>query len=102
MCKTSRLILALALTGGLATAGFAQEMSAPDEAITSNVKMAIAQHPALKADRIRVETRSGVVYLKGFVDTPAEQKDIETLAMQTTGVKKVVNDTTVNNKSGGG
>ncbi len=101
MSRTTKLILALALSGGLASAGFAQEMTSQDEAITSNVKMAIAQRPALKADRVTVETRGGVVYLKGFVDTNVEKKDIETLAMQTTGVKKVVNETTINNKGGG-
>lgn len=102
MKRTSRLILALALTGGLATAGFAQEANPQDATITSNVKTAIAHRPALKADRVTVETRSGVVYLKGMVDTAVEQKDLETLAMQTTGVKKVVNNTTVSNQSGGG
>ena len=102
MKRTSRLILALALTGGLATASFAQEMKSEDATITSQVKSAIAQNSALKADRVTVETRGGVVYLKGKVDTAMEQKELESVAMQTTGVKKVVNNTTVNNQSGGG
>jgi osmotically-inducible protein OsmY len=99
MSRTSRLILTLVLSGGLAAAGFAQEM-ASDETITQNVKSMIAQRPELKSDRVTVETRHGVVYLKGFVDTAAEQKDLEALAMQTTGVKKVVNNTSVANKGG--
>ena len=95
MTKATRLVLAIALAGGLAGAGIAQEMSSNDETITQNVKSMIAQRPALKADRVTVETHQGVVYLKGMVDTPTEQKDLESLAMQTTGVKKVVNGTTV-------
>lgn len=100
MIKATSLALALALAGGIATASFAQEMTSSDETITQNVKALIAQQPALKADRVTVETRQGVVYLKGMVDTPAEKKDLESVALQTTGVKKVVNGTTVS-KSGG-
>lgn len=95
MIKASKFALALALAGGLAGAGIAQEMNASDDTITQNVKSMIAQQPALKADHVTVETRQGVVYLKGTVDTPAEKKDLESVAMQTTGVKKVVNGTTV-------
>ncbi len=95
MTKATRLALALALAGGLAGAGFAQEMTSNDDSITQNVKAMISQQPALKADHVTVETRQGVVYLRGTVDTSVEKKDIETVAMQATGVKKVVNDTTV-------
>jgi len=100
MTRISSFALAIVLAGGLATVGFAQEMASQDEAITQSVKAMIAQRPALKADQVTVETRQGVVYLKGMVDTPAEKKDIESAAMQATGVKKVVNNTTVN-KGGG-
>ena|SRR5271156_489731 len=95
MTRPSKLILALALTGGLATAGFAQEMTSSDDTITRSVKATISQHADLKADAVTVQTRQGVVYLTGKVDTPAEKKDLEALAMQTSGVKKVVNNTTV-------
>ena len=95
MIKASKFVLALALAGGLAGAGIAQEMNSNDDTITQNVKAMISQQPALKADHVTVETRQGVVYLKGTVDTPAEKKDLESVAMQTTGVKKVVNGTTV-------
>ncbi|HMA50992.1 MAG TPA: BON domain-containing protein [Magnetospirillaceae bacterium] len=100
MIKASKFVLAFALASGLASAGIAQEMNSSDETITQNVKAMIAQQPALKADRVTVETRQGVVYLKGMVDTAAEKKDLESVAMQTSGVKKVVNGTTVS-KSGG-
>ena len=100
MTRISSFALAIVLAGGLATVGFAQEMASQDEAITQSVKAMIAQRPALKADQVTVETRQGVVYLKGMVDTPAEKKDIESAAMQATGVKKVINNTTVN-KGGG-
>jgi len=100
MTRTPNLVLALVLASGVATASLAQDMASQDETITQNVKATIAQHPALKADQVSVETRQGVVYLKGTVDTPAEKKDLESAVMQTTGVKKVVNNTTVN-KGGG-
>ena len=95
MSKATSWVLAIALAGGLAGAGIAQEMNSNDDTITQNVKAMISQQPALKADHVTVETRQGVVYLKGTVDTPAEKKDLESVAMQTTGVKKVVNGTTV-------
>jgi len=101
MKEASKFVLAFALAGGLATAGFAQEMTSSDETITQNVKAMIAQHPDLKTDRVTVETRQGVVYLHGSVDSMGEKKDLESVALQTTGVKKVVNGTTVSNKGGG-
>ena len=100
MSKASKFVLVFALAGGLATAGIAQEMTSNDDTITQNVKAMIAQHTDLKADHVTVETRQGVVYLNGTLDSPAEKKDLEAVAMQTTGVKKVVNGTTVS-KSGG-
>jgi osmotically-inducible protein OsmY len=101
MTKATSIALALVLAGGLATASFAQEMTSNDDTITQNVKAMIAQHSDLKADRVTVETRQGIVYLKGTVDTAVEKKDLESVALQTTGVKKVVNGTTVSNKGGG-
>ena len=95
MNSPSKLILAIALAGGLSTAGIAQEMTSSDDTITQSVKATISQHADLKADAVVVQTRQGVVYLTGKVDTPAEKKDLEALAMQTSGVKKVVNNTTV-------
>jgi len=100
MTRTSRFALALFLAGGLATAGYAEEMSSQDAAITQNVKSMIAQRPALKADQITVETHQGVVTLRGKVDTAVEKKDLETLVMQATGVKKVINDTSVAKSEG--
>ena len=100
MTRTSRLVLSLVLASGLATAGLAQETASQDETITQSVKAMIAEKPALKAHQITVETHQGVVYLHGKVDTQVEQKDLESLAMQTTGVKKVVNNTTVKKSEG--
>jgi len=95
MTRTLNLVWALILAGGVAAAGFAQDMSSQDETITQNVKATIAQHSALKADVITVETHQGVVTLRGKVDTQVEKKDLESIVQRTAGVKKVINDTSV-------
>jgi len=100
MTRYRAAIVSLALIG-LATVAHAQQSGATsDDAITENVKAMIAQRADLKADQITVETKSGVVYLHGMVDTPLEKKDVGSIARQAQGVKKVVNNTSVS-KGGG-
>jgi osmotically-inducible protein OsmY len=95
MNNLSKMALALAFSG-LVSASYAQDtgMSA-DETITNNVKTSIAQRPDLKVDHVTVSTEDGTVYIRGMVDTAAEKRDLESIAKKTTGVKKVVNETSV-------
>lgn len=65
----------------------------PDSVLTTEVQQAISGHPALSGGRIHVQSRSGVVYLSGIVDTDAEAAMAESIALSIGGVQKVVNST---------
>jgi osmotically-inducible protein OsmY len=49
----------------------------------------------IKGSDINVDTRDGVVTLKGSVETDAEKQMAETIARETEGVTRVVNDLSV-------
>ena len=64
-------------------------IGASDSRITGNVKYRIARNPDLKAERVKVVTDGGVVYLMGLV-TRAEADTAADIASTTAGVQKVV------------
>ena len=63
-----------------------------DAAITTKVKTAILQDPALKVLQISVKTYKNVVQLSGFVDTAQMKARAGTVASQVSGVTSVQND----------
>jgi len=63
----------------------------PDDRITDQVRTAIFQRPELAGLDIRVQTKGGVVYLYGLVDTRPQKSTVESLARETPGVTRVVN-----------
>ncbi len=70
-----------------------------DPNITANVQALFKQHAALEPpDLIYVQTLDYVVYLTGLVDTPLERQMAESVALEATGVARVVNSIAVNNK----
>jgi len=66
-----------------------------DTVITTKVKTAILNDPALKVAEINVETFKGVVQLSGFVSTQAAANQATTVARGVAGVKGVKNDTRI-------
>jgi len=68
-----------------------------DTAITSKVKTAILQDPALKVMQISVKTYKNVVQLSGFVDTPQMIARAGMVASNVSGVASVQNDLIVKN-----
>lgn len=66
-----------------------------DTAITTKVKAAILQDPALKVLQIKVTTYKNVVQLSGFVDTSQMKSRAGTVARQVAGVTSVNNDLVV-------
>ena len=60
--------------------------------ITSKVKAAIFNDPALKSMQITVESFKGVVQLSGFVDSAASVKRAGEVARSVEGVVSVKND----------
>jgi len=63
-----------------------------DSTITTKVKAAILNDPALKVFQINVETFKGVVQLSGFVDSAQHVKRAEEVARGVGGVKSVKNN----------
>jgi len=63
-----------------------------DSVITSKVKTAIFNDPALKVNEINVETFKGVVQLSGFVRSQANIDEAVRVARGVAGVKSVKND----------
>ena len=62
-----------------------------DSKISENVRTALFHAAQFSGDNgINVETRDGVVYLSGQVDTDAQRKNAEALARHVPGVKRVV------------
>jgi hyperosmotically inducible protein len=63
-----------------------------DSVITTKVKAAIFNEPALKVAEINVETFKGVVQLSGFVNSMADIDKAVRIARGVSGVKSVKND----------
>lgn len=62
-----------------------------DSVITTKVKAAIFNHPALKVAEINVETFKGEVQLSGFVSSSDDMATAVRLAREVTGVTSVKN-----------
>ena len=67
-----------------------------DSAITAKVKSKLVADSQTSAIKIGVETKDGVVTLSGTVPTTTEKNEADKIAKNTEGVKRVVNDITVN------
>ena len=63
-----------------------------DSVITSKVKAAILEVPALSSAEINVETFKGIVQLSGFVNSRADINKAVAVARGFGGVKSVKND----------
>jgi osmotically-inducible protein OsmY len=63
-----------------------------DAQMTAAVQAAFAQHAELEPPNLlTIQTIDGVVYLYGLVDTDYQRQMAETVALQTPGVKQVIN-----------
>ena len=92
--------------GLLALAGCASSMVSrgtrhSDSGITSVIKTSLETNDKVKARQVDVETREGVVYLTGVVDTEEARREAARVAWHTEGVDGVVNDLTVGERTAG-
>jgi hyperosmotically inducible periplasmic protein len=72
-----------------------------DATITTKVKAAMFDDPALKVMQIGVETMQNVVQLSGFVDSPQVKARAGELARSVIGVREVKNDLVVRKEGAG-
>jgi osmotically-inducible protein OsmY len=85
-----RLVLALALLLPLTAAcGKTVGETIDDTTITTRVKTAMLNDPAVGGLRIDVDTFKGVVTLSGRVKNPAEKSQAVAIARRTSGVVEV-------------
>ena len=68
-----------------------------DAAITTRIKAQMVKDPTVDAAAIRVETLKGEVQLAGFAKSAIERAKAESIARETSGVKRVRNDIIVRN-----
>ncbi|HEX3849002.1 MAG TPA: BON domain-containing protein [Steroidobacteraceae bacterium] len=72
-----------------------------DAEITAAVQADFAQHPAIMPPNIiNIRCLDGVVYLSGLVATDLQRQVAASVALQTPGVKRVVNSIGLSNDSG--
>jgi hyperosmotically inducible protein len=89
----SVLVLLAALTAGCQSmTGRSAGRTIDDAAITSSVKAKLVADRAANLTRVDVDTNNGVVSLNGVVETPEQRARAEQLAMEASGVKRVVNN----------
>jgi len=91
------ILLSAGLLQAAALNAFADTSNCPpgscsgDVKISEDVRTALFHDAQFSGDNgINVETRDGVVYLSGQVDTDAQRKNAEALVRRVPGVKRVV------------
>src|SRR5689334_11268164 len=87
------LLVLTAMSGCLAVAapsGIVQNID--DPTITTFVKTQLAADKSNTLTHVGVETKNGIVYLTGEVETDGEKSRAATIASKVQGVKQVVNN----------
>ena len=72
-----------------------------DSGITSVVQASLESNDKVKARQVDVQTREGIVYLTGVVDTESARQEAARVAWRTEGVTGVVNGLTVGERTVG-
>lgn len=94
--KLSAVLAALAMATTLGCASTSKHEGTgeyvDDTVLTTKVKAAILEEPALKSTEINVETFKGVVQLSGFVSNASSAQKAVVVAQNVRGVKSVKND----------
>jgi len=92
MCLVGVGLVALV---GCASSMVPQHTRHVDSGITSVIQTSPEANDKVKARQVDVQTRDGVVYLGGVVDTEDARREAGRVAWRTEGVEGVVNDLTI-------
>jgi osmotically-inducible protein OsmY len=98
MFKISAALLALLL---LASVCLAADKPVTDDSITDFVRLKLASDPDVKGGALQVDTKNGVVTLSGTVDNQRLKDRSTKLAKKVKGVKQVVNNITIKERTAG-
>jgi hyperosmotically inducible protein len=93
--------VALIALAGCASSMVPQNTRHSDSGITSVIEASLAANDDVKARQVSVETREGIAYLTGVVDTEDARREAGRVAWRTEGVSGVVNDLTVGERTVG-
>jgi hyperosmotically inducible protein len=93
--------LALVVLTGCSSSMVSPNTRHADSGITSMVEAALTANDKVNDDQVEVQTREGVVYMTGVVDTEAARVEAARVAWNTEGVTRVRNDLTVGERTVG-
>ncbi len=91
----------LALAVRRATSPVSERTHRADAGINSVIRASLEANVKVKAGQVEVETREGVAYLTGVVDTEEARREAGRVAWSTESVVGVVNDLTVGERTVG-
>ena len=77
---------------GLASTVMVDGKGQSDSGITTVIQASLQSRDDVGAKQVGVETREGVVYLTGAVDTEDARREVGRVAWSTEGVRSVMND----------
>jgi hyperosmotically inducible periplasmic protein len=87
--------------GGCASTMVPENTRHTDSGVTSVIQTSLETNEKVKARQVGVETREGVVFLTGVVDTEEARREAGRVAWRTEGVDGVVNGLTVGERTVG-
>jgi len=93
--------LGLMVLAGCASSMVPKSTRQADSGITKVIQASLEANDKVKARQVDVETREGVVYLTGVVDTEEARREAGRVAWRTEGVGGVENDLTVGERTVG-
>jgi hyperosmotically inducible protein len=93
--------VALIALAGCASSMVPKNTRNADSAITNVIQASLRANEKVQAQKVEVQTREGVVYLTGVVDTEESRREVGRVTWRTEGVEGVVNDLTVGEKTVG-
>ena len=91
----------VAMSAGCASTMVPKSTRHADSGITSAIEGSLKDNDRVKARQVDVETREGIVYLTGVVDTEEARREAGRVAWRTEDVHGVVNDLTVGERTVG-
>jgi hyperosmotically inducible protein len=91
--------LIFSLAGCRAMTGKTAGENIDDASITASVKTKLVAEKASNLTRIDVDTNGGIVHLNGTVQSPQQKAHAKEIARDVKGVKKVVNNLQVAQRS---
>jgi hyperosmotically inducible protein len=96
--KLFAMFMALFLAAGVCLAA---DKQVSDDSISDHVRLRLASDPDVKGGALAVEVKDGVVTIGGNVESQRQKDKASKLAKKVKGVKQVVNNIALKERTGG-